>query len=71
MRTSNSVACLTLLILVFAGPIHAQRNTTPKNSYETLHQLPLASVPEKARVTDLFTTHGNAAADGFVLRHGD
>ncbi len=35
---------MTLLIVVFAGPIYAQRNTTPKISYETLHQLPNEAV---------------------------
>mgnify|MGYP002623809343 CR=1 FL=1 len=57
-RCRSPLALLTLL----AGSVIA----APRISYDKLHALPLGDVPEKVHVTDLFTTHGNAAADGFV-----
>lgn len=38
----------------------------PQISYNDLHTRPIESIPQKVRVTDMLTTHGNAATDGFV-----
>ncbi|MGC6466900.1 MAG: chondroitinase family protein [Akkermansiaceae bacterium] len=38
----------------------------PDISYDKLHSLPLSEIPEKVHVTGLLTTHGNAAANGYV-----
>jgi hypothetical protein len=49
------------LFLIACGVAAAQSVT-----YNRLHTIPIEDVPEKVKVTDMFTTHGNAAADGFV-----
>jgi|GEM_PF-5948103 len=50
------------LLPLFAAAVYAD----PQISYNELHTRPIDRVPEKPRVTDRFTTHANAAADGYV-----
>ena len=53
-----SISALTLLSLSALAE--------PRVSYNQLHTRPIKSIPEKVRVTEMLTTHGNAATDGFV-----
>ncbi len=55
------LSSLLLLSLFTVGVLAA-----PQTSYNELHTRPVESVPDKVHVTGMFTTHGNAAADGFV-----
>ena len=62
MYTASSCLSSLSLLVLFTGCAVA----APRISYDKLHTRPIDSVPEKVHVTDLFTTHGNAAADGFA-----
>ena len=60
----NARCCIVALALLplLSGNAIAARQI----SYSKLYSVPVEDVPAKVHVTDLFTTHGNAAADGFV-----
>lgn len=58
---------LTFGLCLSASSLIGQEASKPTEiDYNELHQKPISELPEKVKVTRLFTTHGNAAADGFV-----
>ena len=53
-------SCLVMALLpvdIFAGP---------PISYNDLHKQPVETISDKIHITDMLTTHGNAATDGYV-----
>ncbi len=62
MNHARLLRLLLVLLVLVAGRVVAD----PQVAYDELHTRPIESLPEKVRVTGLYTTHGNAAADGFV-----
>ena len=62
MKNSNFCLSSFSVLLLLACTAFAQ----PPISYNDLHTRPVENIPQKVRVTDMLTTHGNAATDGFV-----
>ena len=62
MTGSKLLLLLMSLALLTTGNVVGQQRV----SYDELHTRPITSIPDKVLVTELFTTHGNAAVDGFV-----
>lgn len=59
---------LTLLAVccVATQAFAQEKASVPSLSYEQLHRIPIDKLPQKVLVTEMYTTHGNASANGYA-----